>query len=86
VSEPAFPTKGGMCFFLPEEVRDQNEFEDSIKKEYTGITIRDYFAAAALQGVFAHGMATGVSSGDEVADVCYAAADAMLKARSTGDE
>lgn len=50
-----------------------------------GLTIRDYFAAKAMAGmdltqlVFDHGNVAGAAN--EVASVCYALADAMLKAR-----
>ncbi len=44
-----------------------------------GITIRDYFAAAALQGML--GECNCVASNDRLAAYAYAAADAMLAAR-----
>ena len=43
-----------------------------------GMTIRDYFAAAALQGLLCNG---GGPSWDGDAKNAYQAADAMLKAR-----
>jgi hypothetical protein len=43
-----------------------------------GISIRDYFAAAALQGLIANGECP---TWDDDAKAAYAAADAMLKAR-----
>ena len=43
-----------------------------------GMTLRDYFAAAALQGIMADG---GGASWDDDAKNAYKAADAMLKAR-----
>ena len=45
---------------------------------YAGMTIRDYFAAAALQGILANG---GGASWDDDATHAYLCADAMLKAR-----
>lgn len=46
-----------------------------------GITMRDYFAAKAMQ-VFCEGLRTdGVSTPDIVAGAAYQVADAMLKAR-----
>jgi chitinase len=45
-----------------------------------GISMRDYFAAAALQGLIANG---GCPTWDDDAKAAYAAADAMLKARET---
>jgi hypothetical protein len=46
---------------------------------YHGISIRDYFAAAALQGNIAHPEVTG--NRDDIARDAYKYADAMLKAR-----
>jgi len=44
-----------------------------------GMTLRDYFAAAALQGNIAHPDVTG--NRDDIAKDAYKYADAMLKAR-----
>jgi len=44
-----------------------------------GMTLRDYFAAAALQGNIAHPEVTG--NRDDIARDAYKYADAMLKAR-----
>ena len=47
---------------------------------YAGMTLRDYFAAKAMQGLFAAG--GGVTRGaEEWARLAYTMADAMLKAR-----
>lgn len=46
----------------------------------TGMTLRDYFAAAALQG-FCAGLQAN-DNADEVPGLCYAFADAMLKERA----
>lgn len=45
-----------------------------------GLTIRDYFAAKALQGICAHPDTRGRQV-NEVAQVAYELADAMLAAR-----
>jgi len=45
-----------------------------------GRTLRDYFAAAALQGNIAHPEVTG--NRDDIARDAYKYADAMLKARN----
>jgi len=47
---------------------------------YAGMTLRDYFAAAALKGQ-AHRLASPYEHRDILAADCYAIADAMLKAR-----
>jgi hypothetical protein len=44
-----------------------------------GMTLRDYFAAAALQG----NLIEPTVSNDEVAKYAYSLADAMLKARES---
>ena len=45
-----------------------------------GMTLRDYFAAKAMQGLLAR---TSTSNGDVIVKDSYALADAMLKARET---
>jgi hypothetical protein len=52
--------------------------EYSFGRELTGMTLRDYFAAAALCGLVADG---AVSTFDLAATESYNFADAMLKAR-----
>jgi hypothetical protein len=48
-----------------------------------GMSLRDYFAAKALQGFIAYATAKGiyVPPDDELANASYQLADAMLKAR-----
>jgi hypothetical protein len=46
-----------------------------------GMTLRDYFAAKAMQGLLAGITPTTVWSHDEVAETAYNVADAMLRAR-----
>jgi len=48
-----------------------------------GMTLRDYFAAAALQGLLASIQPNQLWSGDDVAVTCYRTADVMLKARES---
>jgi len=69
---PAFP-----CAYYSEPI-------GSIGAQFTikgGMTLRDYFAAAALQGLLASIQPNQLWSGDDVAVTCYRTADAMLKAR-----
>lgn len=51
--------------------------------DHEGMSLRDYFAAKAMQGLLAQsqGLALG-SSVETGADYAYAMADAMLKARN----
>jgi hypothetical protein len=46
-----------------------------------GMDLRDYFAAKAMQGMFASGSLSESVQDDELAAVAYVVADAMLKAR-----
>ena len=48
-------------------------------ERYQGLTIRDYFAAKAMQGLLASDV---YASKDKFAENAYAMADAMMKARS----
>jgi len=48
----------------------------------SGMTLRDYFAAAALQGVLSNHEAY-FDSGKERAEFCYIVANLMLKARES---
>ena len=50
--------------------------------QYNGMTLRDYFAAKAMQGMYANGsFPTGIML--DTAKEAYEMADAMLKARET---
>ena len=46
-----------------------------------GMSLRDYFAAKAMQGMFASGNLPQSVQDDELAFAAYNMADAMLKAR-----
>ena len=46
-----------------------------------GMTLRDYFAAKVMQGMFASGNLPKSVTDEELAAVAYQTADAMLKAR-----
>jgi hypothetical protein len=63
---PAFPTTKPL-----EHWGDPNQ----------GMTLRDYFAAKAMQGLLAGITPTTVWSHDEAAETAYNVADALLKAR-----
>ena len=55
--------------------------DDAIKAYHPGISLRDYFAAKAMQALIA---SNDEGAGDRIIDVpdyAYAIADAMLKAR-----
>jgi hypothetical protein len=70
---------GGPAFPVKQYNRNIMAFE-----EVCGMTLRDYFAAKAMQGMLAS--ADSWINKDEVEDfatICYALADGMLKARET---
>jgi len=85
VDEPAAPADGGPAFGELKQVGDR-----TIKQG--GLTIRDYFAASALQGIFANdGMisrfgkvaqAENVSPDVLAATAAYSVAESMLKERA----
>jgi hypothetical protein len=53
---------------------------DGVKYQ-TGMTLRDYMAAKAMQGMFCHDTSFVKEWQDQAAQDAYAMADAMLKAR-----
>ena len=65
---------GGPAFARP---YSHDNFNDETELAQHGMTLRDYFAAHAMQGKIAAG-ATGY---EDVAFYAYKYADAMLKAR-----
>jgi hypothetical protein len=68
---------GGPAFPHKRQIRCNGEVIDSEMEP--GMTLRDYFAAAALQGLLADGGGSS-SSWDDDAKNAYQAADAMLRA------
>lgn len=60
---------GGPAFPVPQAYDEQ------------GMTLRDYFAAAALTGVVGNPQTNQAWGIVEIAEFCYDQADAMLKAR-----
>jgi len=55
---------------------------DNVESIHVGMTLRDYFAAKAMQGLLAQSLGTALGSPVEAAaDYAYAMADAMLKER-----
>lgn len=75
---PAFP--GGDSSKIPNIAGN-----DLGKPYYTGMTLRDYFAAKAMQFFLPECVSNGARQHDDwklgIALDCYAMADAMLKAR-----
>lgn len=57
-----------------------NEGFNGWGEPFQGMTLRDYFAAKAMQGMLAEN-GGGAFTNDDVAEWAYHLADAMLKAR-----
>lgn len=62
---PAFPCKW-------------TSYDDEVHFQYEGMTLRDYFASKAMQGLLSE---TKTSDGAMIARDSYKMADAMLEAR-----
>ena len=74
---PAFPRALPTCEVSPDRALE-------IIVEYAGMSLRDYFAAKAMQALQSRLLANYDDEGDaaaKVARLAYAQADAMLKAR-----
>jgi len=69
-SEPAFPLI--------------TKHRDGYDEVYSGLTMRDYFAAKSLTlgGEFFHNLGNGCDTPETVAAAAYQIADALLKART----
>jgi hypothetical protein len=66
-NQPAFPQAGGLA-------------QVTSNLNVQGMTLRDYFAAKAMQGIILHPQGPA-GLWDEAAQESYKMADAMLKAR-----
>ena len=73
---PAFPGKQKALAIQTEHIGIASEYEI----EHNGMTLRDYFAAKAMQGMLAEN-GGGAMSNVKLADWAYDIADSMLKAR-----
>jgi len=54
---------------------------EAFGEDKTGMTLRDYFAAKAMQGWLANSKTAYDTSYEHLSEVFYGMADAMLKAR-----
>lgn len=75
---PAFPCSEDV-WEQPQNTNRPPELVDTIK--YRGLSLRDYFAAKAMQGFLSNPQISSLDFGEIVADA-YNAADAMLRERS----
>jgi hypothetical protein len=70
---------GGAAF--PRSGNEWEGMEWVPSPDQTGMTLRDYFAAKAMQRIMASSEFTNTETFEEDANVAYQMADAMLKAR-----
>ena len=59
---------------------DLTSYDDEVRIQYQGMTLRDYFAAKAMQAMESRELPKSILAID-VAEAAYEMADAMLKAR-----
>jgi len=65
---------------FPQSTPIENQFHPNYGKD-RGMSLRDYFAAKAMQGMMADGQAFRLVAESTLANTAYEIADAMLKAR-----
>jgi hypothetical protein len=63
------------------QIMDTQAFPNPHRTDMTGMTLRDYFASRAMQGLLASGNLPKTMPDADLAECAYALADAMLKAR-----
>jgi hypothetical protein len=73
---------GGPAFPQMSTAWDDDKHEYVLSENLDGMSLRDYFAAKAMQVVHQDGGRYGPEGLAMVATQCYALADAMLKARN----
>lgn len=77
-SEPIRTSWGRPAF--PRNILDHGHGVTTVHE--SGMTLRDYFAAKAMQGLLAQSQGTALGSPvEQAAEYAYAMADAMLRAR-----
>jgi hypothetical protein len=62
-------------------MKNEKAFPNPHLRDDSGITIRDYFAAKAMQGYCSNQQHTSSCTVELTADCAYEMADAMMKAR-----
>ena len=74
------PNNGGPAFPVNTSLHDGQLGHQTGREtwQFPGMTLRDFFAAAALQGISAAGH---MSHNGDIARIAFERADAMLKAR-----
>lgn len=75
-------TKNGGPAFPAQEINHKSGQWETVM----GMSLRDYFAAKAMQSYIATAGFSCLPNDSEIANYAYASADAMLKARNDGKE
>lgn len=77
---PAFPSRGGMIFYVPETARGEIEKAvAAVDQQHAGLSVRTYVATATLQGILAcPGDYSGASSTEARVAKAVQYADALL--------
>lgn len=57
------------------------QYQGDTRSDASGLSMRDYFAAKAMQAAFSFALNAGLNMNTEVAKSAYEVADAMLEAR-----
>ena len=77
----AFPTKGGMSYYFPEERKEELQpVIDRFSKSMEGMTLLDYFAAKAMQALLTD-YNTHSHTYKDIPGVAYQMATRMLEER-----
>jgi len=92
---PAYPSRGYATVFVPDKITASvKKIVEELNEDCGGMSLRDAFAIAALQGMLASGhqeaietvwISSGKSAAGGLAMAAYGFADAMLAARSQPD-
>lgn len=78
---PAYPTRGGMMFYVPDEHEESiRKSIEEMDRDFDGMTLRDYFAGQALIGLIS--IPESMSSFDADSRDAYKYADEMIKERN----
>ena len=74
---------GGPAFPQPAVISDTGDILTSLNFDEGGMTLRDYFAAKAMQGLISQSLGTALGSEPKIGAIyAYAMADEMIKERS----
>ena len=78
----AFPHKETLYRHTYDEYEKATRTEVAGEKNVSGMSLRDYFAAKAMQGIIASPICTTGGGWDDHAKYAYGMADAMIKQRN----